>query len=150
MLTFSSKWEPSIINRFSINNNNSSNSWRNSNKMLNINKIIIFIHWRMVILTKVRLLSIERIYLVWTIKIILVSMGHGRRVKQVREEFLMIVVSQWQFKFKIAKILNILMEVAFCLGVEKILKQAPTKTIICTLLQVLLLRSNLILIPGLI
>ena len=40
------------------------------------------------------------------------------KVNKAEEEFQMIVVCLWQFKFKIAKILNILTEVVFFLEVE--------------------------------
>jgi len=68
------------------------------------------------------------------------------RVSKEVEEFLMIVVCQWLFKFKTAKIRNILTEVAFYLEVEKILKLVPTKTIICTQRLDLPPKNNLILI----
>jgi hypothetical protein len=73
------------------------------------------------------------------------NMGRELRVNKEEEEFLMIVVCQWLSKFKTAKIPNILMEVAFCLEVEKILKLVQTKTIICTLPQDLQLKKRLIL-----
>jgi len=72
-------------------------------------------------------------------------MGQEPRVNRELEEFLMIVVCPWLFKFKIAKIPNILTEVASYLVVVRILKLVPTKTIICTPLLVLLLKNSLIL-----
>ena len=74
-----------------------------------------------------------------------VNMEQELRVNKEVEEFLMTVVCQWLFKFKTAKILNILTEVAFCLEVEKILKLVLTKTIICTQPLDLRLKKRLIL-----
>ena len=50
------------------------------------------------------------------------------KVNKEVEQFLMIVVYQWLFRFKIAKILSTQTEVAFCLEAEKTLKQVQTKT----------------------
>lgn len=74
------------------------------------------------------------------------SMDQGPRVNKVREEFQMIVVYQWQFKFKIVKIHSILMEVDSYLGVEKTVRLVVIKTMLCTLHLVLLLRNSLTLI----
>lgn len=79
-----------------------------------------------------------------------VNMVQELKVKPEEEQFLMIVVFLWLFKFRTAKILNILTEVAFYLEVEKTLKQVPTKTTTCMPLQVLLLKNNLIPTLGLI
>ena len=81
---------------------------------------------------------------------VLVNTVQEPKVKPEEEQFLMIAVFLWLFKFRTAKILNILTEVAFYLEVEKILKLVLTKTTICMLLQALLLKNNLILTLGLI
>ena len=99
---------------------------------------------------RVQWLNIEKIYLVWTTKMVLANMEQELRVNKEVGVFLMTVVCQWPFKFKTAKILNILTEVAFCLEVEKILKLVLTRTIICTQLQDLQLKKRLILTPELI
>lgn len=54
-------------------------------------------------------------------------------------EFLMIVVCQWPFRFKIVKTLSTQTEVVFCLEVEKTHRQVRTKT---TQPLVLQLKSN--------
>ena len=94
---------------------------------------------------RVQWLNIEKIYLVWTTKMGRVNMEQELRVNKEVEEFLMTVVYQWLFKFKTAKILNILTEVAFCQEVEKILKLVLIKTIICTQPLDLRLKKRLIL-----
>jgi hypothetical protein len=81
---------------------------------------------------------------------VLVNTVQEPKVKPEEEQFLMIAVFLWLFKFRTAKILNILTEVAFYLEVEKILKLVLTKTTICMPLQVLLLKNNLIPTLGLI
>ena len=81
---------------------------------------------------------------------VLVNTVQEPKVKPEEEQFLMIAVFLWLFKFRTAKILNILTEVAFYLEVEKILKLVLTKTTTCMLLQVLLLKNNLIPTLGLI
>jgi hypothetical protein len=81
---------------------------------------------------------------------VLVNTVQEPKVKPEEEQFLMIAVFLWLFKFRTAKILNILTEVAFYLEVEKILKLVLTKTSICMPLQVLLLKNNLIPTLGLI
>jgi|TARA_B110001450_G_C17654994_1_gene494805 hypothetical protein len=73
------------------------------------------------------------------------NMEQEPKVNKEVEEFLMTVVFQWLFKFKTAKTLNILMEVAFCQEVEKTLRLVLTKTIICTQLLGLRLKKHLIL-----
>jgi len=72
----------------------------------------------MVMLMKVQLLNIGRIYQVWIIKMAPANTEQELKVNKAEEEFQMIVVCLWQFKFKIAKILNILTEVVFFLVVE--------------------------------
>ena len=81
---------------------------------------------------------------------VLVNTVQEPKVKPEEEQFLMIAVFLWLFKFRTAKILNILTEVAFYLEVEKILKLVLTKTTICMPLQALLLKNNLIPTLGLI
>jgi hypothetical protein len=73
------------------------------------------------------------------------NMERGRRVRMATEEFLMIVVFPWLFRFRIARIHNILTEVAFCLEAERIRKLVRIKTIICTQLLGLPLKKRLIL-----
>ena len=81
---------------------------------------------------------------------VLVNMGQELKVNRVEGQFLTIVVYLWQFKFKIAKIPNIRMEVDFYLEVEKTLKLVLTKIIICMQLQGLLLKNSHIQIQVLI
>ena len=81
---------------------------------------------------------------------VLVNTVQEPKVKLEEEQFLMIAVFLWLFKFRTAKILNILTEVAFYLEVEKILKLVLTKTTTCMPLQALLLKNNLIPTLGLI
>jgi hypothetical protein len=76
----------------------------------------------------------------------LVNTDQERRVNKVQEQFQMIVVCQWQFKFKIAKIHSILMEAVSYLEVEKTARLVVIKTMLCTLHLVLLLRNSLTLI----
>ena len=76
---------------------------------------------------------------------VLVNTVQEPKVKPEEEQFLMIAVFLWLFKFRTAKILNILTEVASCLEVEKILKLVQTKTIICTQPLDLRLKKRLIL-----
>tara|TARA_B110001450_G_scaffold223105_1_gene220050 strand:+ start:206 stop:433 length:228 start_codon:yes stop_codon:yes gene_type:complete len=72
-------------------------------------------------------------------------MERGLRVRMAIEEFLMIVVFPWLFRFRIAKIHNILTEVAFYLETERIRKLVRIKTIICMQLLGLPLKKRLIL-----
>ena len=72
------------------------------------------------------------------------------KVNKVEEQFQMIVACQWPFKFKIAKILNILTEADFCQELEKIHRLVQTKTIIYTRLQGHPLRNKVIRILALI
>ena len=84
---------------------------------------------------KVQLLNIERIYQVSITKTVLHNTARELKVNKVEEVYLMIVVSQWQFRFKIAKIPSIPTEAASYLVVEKILKRALIKIIFMQLLD---------------
>ena len=64
------------------------------------------------------------------------------KVNKVPEVFPTTAVSLWLFKYKIVKILNIQMEVAFYLEVERTVRLVAIKTMGCMLRQGHLRRSS--------
>ena len=66
------------------------------------------------------------------------------RANKVVEEFLMIVVCLWLFRYKILKTHSILMEVVFFLEVEKTVRLVVIKIMHCMPHLALLLKNSLI------